>query len=440
VLSMTESQNLPSLRRLRRSRIAIVGSGASALVALVTFRAEGLAGDDLAIYGDQPAALHNIRSYTHAIKQDRMRSESSGHFFPSDFPGLALLESLRRRTLLPALRSLFDAYQPRLDDLLAHGDAVAHAVGMAEILTCVRVGRIARDPRDWRAGFVLFDESGRPLGAARHVLLALGHPALRWPDPLRDVRGEPLSSKRGDPLVVHAYQPKTYRAGERVIILGGGMAAAHEWLAALRTGCHVTAISRRPPRRQPLNAPRCDFTAVGVSRYRRLDSAGRHAYLDKLSSGSFPWRPGWERELQEAQHQGRWRWLEAGVVAAQAGEDGLNVSLSTGERLSAQRMVCATGFISDVGSHPLLAHLMRDYQAPVERGRLIINDDFTLPLSGHTAARLAVIGTLARWALPTADTFAGMKYVARRLIRTLGVPRQPAHRLQYSLRLCLATS
>src|SRR5438105_3987185 len=151
---MTESQNLPTLRQLRRSHIAIVGGGASALVALVIFRAEGLAADEIAIFSDQAATLHNISSYTHAIQQERMRSESSGHFFPSDFPGLAVLESLRRHTPLPALRSLFDAYQPRLDDLLAHGDAVARAVGMAHVLSCARVGRIARDPRDWRAGYI----------------------------------------------------------------------------------------------------------------------------------------------------------------------------------------------------------------------------------------------------------------------------------------------
>ena len=82
------------------SRIAIVGNGVVALVAQSVLLADGLSAEQLVVYGDQRDPFGNFRRYTHAIQQDRMRSESSGHFFPSDFPGLALLESVRRRTLL----------------------------------------------------------------------------------------------------------------------------------------------------------------------------------------------------------------------------------------------------------------------------------------------------------------------------------------------------
>jgi hypothetical protein len=81
--------------------------------------------------------------------------------------------------------------------------------------------------------------------------------------------------------------------------------------------------------------------------------------------------------------------------------------------------------------------LTRDYGARIERGRLLINDDFTVPLSGHRGARVAVMGNLARWALPTADTFVGMKYVARRLLPALDVPRRPLRRVVYSVRMAL---
>src|SRR5689334_5351821 len=108
---MTEPLELPQVRALRHSRIAIIGNGPSALATLVTLRAEGLPIDAFAIYGDQPP-LHQFSGHTHAIRQERMRSESSGHFFPSDYPGLALLDSLRHRSMMPLLRSLFDIYQP----------------------------------------------------------------------------------------------------------------------------------------------------------------------------------------------------------------------------------------------------------------------------------------------------------------------------------------
>src|SRR5437879_1314341 len=121
---MTEPLELPQMRALLHSRIAIIGNGPGALATLVTFRAEGLPIDAVAVYGDQPKPLHTFSGYTHAIRQERMRSESSGHFFPSDYPGLALLDSLRHRSPMPLLGSLFDNYQPALEDLLVHANLV----------------------------------------------------------------------------------------------------------------------------------------------------------------------------------------------------------------------------------------------------------------------------------------------------------------------------
>jgi cation diffusion facilitator CzcD-associated flavoprotein CzcO len=426
---MTEPLELPQMRALRHSRIAIIGNGPGALATLVTFRAEGMPIDAFAVYGDQPMSLHRFSGYTHAIRQERMRSESSGHFFPSDYPGLALLDSVRHRSAMPMLRSLFDIYQPPLEDLLAHARRVAQRAGIAETLVCARIGRIGRDPRAWRPGFVLYDEAERPVGTARHVILALGHAGLRWPEALA-----PLLS---NPRVVHAYQPKEYCTGETVAVLGGGMAAAHEWLAALRAGCHVVAVCRKPALLQPLNAPRCDFTAVGIRRYRRLEAAERHSYLDQLGIGSYPFRSDWEREFSKAEREGRWRRVAAAVLESDACADGINLLLSDGERLLVRQVVCATGFVSDAGAHPLVARLAGEYGARIERGRLRINDDFTIPLAGHRGARVGVVGSMARWALPTADTFAGMKYAARRLVGALDVPRRPVYRMMYSVRMAL---
>lgn len=426
---MTESLELPQMRALRHSRIAIIGNGPGALATLVIFRAEGLPIDALAVYGDQPKPLDKFSGYTRAIRQERMRSESSGHFFPSDYPGLALLDSLRHRSPMPLLRSLFDVYQPRLEDLLAHARTMAAHVCLPQAFICARIGRIRRDPRPWLPGFVLYNEAGQPVGTARHVILALGHAGLRWP--------EGLAPLHTHPHVNHAYQSKEYRTGEMVAVLGGGMAAAHEWLAALRAGCHVVAVCRKPALLQPLNAPRCDFTAVGIRSYRRLEAAERHAYLDQLGIGSYPYRSDWEREFGKAEREGRWRRVEAAVLEGDACADGISLRLSDGERLLAKQVVCATGFVSEAGAHPLVVRLAEEYGARIERGRLLVNDDFTIPLDGHRGARVGVVGSLARWALPTADTFAGMKYAARRLVGTLELPRRPVCRALYNLRMTI---
>src|SRR4029077_3158981 len=119
--------------------------------------------------------------------------------------------------------------------------------------------------------------------------------------------------------------------------------------------------------------------------------------------------------FERAERAGRWRQVEAAVLDAGACAEGLSLGLSRGERLLVQQVVSATGFVSDPLAHPLVARLAHDYGARTERGRLMLNDDFTIPLAGHRGARVGVVGNLARWALPTADTFVGMKYAARRL-------------------------
>ena len=410
----------------RHSRIAIVGNGVAALVAQSVQRAEGLRPGELVVYGDQRDPLANLRRYTHAIRQDRMRSESSGHFLPSDFPGMALLESLRRRSPRPLLRSLVDRYQPPLGDLLAHGAAVAGALATSCCFVPARVAGVARTDEQTLA---LLDESGAALGSAQHVLLALGHPGLRWPACLLDWRA--------DPRVVHAYQPKSYQPGQLVLVLGGGMAAAHEWLAALRAGCRVVALSRQPGRHQPLNAPRCDFSAAGIDRYRRLNADERHAHLDRVAAGSYPWRAEWEREFTQARDSGMLRMVQAELLTVSRQDSGLTLRLSNGDFLWADRITAATGFIPDAAAHPLIARLAAVDGVVLERGRLIIDDDFCVPPISRAGSRLCVSGNLARGALPVADTFAGMKYVARRLRPLWGIRSQPLARLRFQQRLAL---
>src|SRR5438067_4947942 len=250
--AMTDAEGRADMQALRHSRIALVGNGVAALSTLSVFRSLGLPRGEIVVYGDQTDPFANFRRYTRAIRQDRMRSESSGHFFPSDFPGLALLDSLHRHTPVPLLLSLFDQYQPRLADLLSHGATVARALQPLRSFVRTRIARL-----EWaqQKRFVLYDGAGAAVGSAQHVLLALGHAGLRWPDA--------LLPWRGGARIAHAYQRKCYQAGETVLVAGAGMAATHEWLAALAAGGQVIALSRQPFHHQPLNAPRCDFTAAG---------------------------------------------------------------------------------------------------------------------------------------------------------------------------------
>ena len=157
-----------------------------------------------------------------------------------------------------------------------------------------------------------------------------------------------------------------------------------------------------------------------------------------MAAGSYPQRADWERELEQARQAGALRMLQAEVMALAEEGTRLRMRLSNGDFLWADRITAATGFIPDAGAHSVIARLATLDGAVVERGRLMIADDFCVPPLSSANSRLCVIGNLARWALPVADTLAGMKYVARRLRPLWGIRAAPLHRLMFQSRLVMA--
>jgi hypothetical protein len=394
------------------SRIAIIGDGAAALAVFGVLRRRGVSAEQIAVYGDHPRPLSQLSNYAEAVGQRQMRSEGNGHLSPHDFPGLALIDAWQRRSPLPLVAALFDAYTPSLALLQAHTEALAYRLGFAECHTAARIGALERHCT-LPDLFSIYSDDGRARGTANHVILALGHPGLAFPSVLDAVRAHPQ--------LAHAYEPHSFQAGEHVVVIGGGMAAVHTWLAALDAGAQVTALHRRPLRHQRLNAPRCFFSTAAIERYRSLGPDERRAYLRELRRGSFPWRWAWRWRLGRAQRSGHFV-ARQGELAGIAVPDRLELRLANDARLSADRLICATGFQTDALAHPLVRQLVATYAVPTLDGMLLLDDQFSIARLSRPNSWCAVVGALARWALPVADTFIGMKYAARRIVAYLVQP------------------
>jgi hypothetical protein len=391
--------------------IAIVGDGPAALACFAQFRSRGIPSDRIVVYGDGAHPLARLERYARALGQQQMRSESTGHLAPTEFPGLAAIDAYQRRSPWPLLATLVDAYRPSLRLLIERSASLAQRYGFAARKVSTRVGYIHRRSAASPA-FECYDEQGQALGVARHLVLALGHAGVAWPAAL-----EPW---RDHPLVQHAYQEPVFHPGARVAVIGGGMAAAHLWIAALQSGSSVLAIHRGPIQRQVLNAPRCSFTAAGIDAYRSFDP-DTHQTFHKQRRSSFPWRWGWELALKRARHRSQFADSEAEVTGVIPSAAKLTLLLSNGATVAADLVVCATGFQSSARAHPIVNQLADDYALPLRDGMLCIADNFTLPEICRPGSTCSAIGVLARWALPVADTFVGMKYVARRLISVVQV-------------------
>jgi hypothetical protein len=348
-----------------------------------------------------------------------MRSESDGHFFPTDYPGFALLDALRSRSLGPLVRSAVNRYHPACQDVQEHGHALAAHFGLATSLRRRRVSTLRQENAPV-PHFVLLDDVGDEVARARHALLALGHGPLRWPDSLADAatRG-PLGDR-----VMHAYQPKSYGRHEYVIV-GSGMAAATEWINVLRAGGSVVALRRRTEVvHLPLSAPRCYFSSPWLDRYHTLDRPARAAILRDLARGTYPIRRSWEAEVGGATSAGRYQPLVGDLLSVEEEGDGLAVRIKSesGERVvRADRMIGATGFMPGWQAHEILRRMVEAGALEVDASIPILDDDCSIPALTNAGRTVAIAGSLAGWAFPAADSFAGMKYAARRFaLRPLG--------------------
>jgi cation diffusion facilitator CzcD-associated flavoprotein CzcO len=358
-------------------RCAIVGGGLAGFTAYVTLRHGALDPAEIAVFGTDadPAAAWRVRAA--AIRQRRMRSESDGHCGPTSFPGLAVREARRRRSIVPLVGSLVDRYNPSVDDFLAHVEELREACRWDESLRLARLESIRPVP----GGFELDGH-----GTFRHVLVAPGHPALAVPEELAE-----------DPGVVHAYEPHEYT--ERVVVVGAGMAAAHEWLNALAAGSVVVSVRRREPLRRPLNVPRHLFSRRGLAGYQRTPPDERAGLLRRWLAPSYPPGRAWDEPLERARRESRY------FVA-----DRVN---------GAGQIVCATGFRRGFAHHPLLARLVGENGLETHEGWIVLDENCAVPALTDATRTLALAGAPAQWAFPAADTLSGAKYAGRRFLQAV---------------------
>ena len=355
--------------------VAIVGGGLSSLVAYATLRYGGLEPAEIAVFGDAADPASSFRKRAAAIRQQEMRSESDGHCLATSFPGLAVRDARRRRSVAPLVRSVCDRYRPAVGLFLEHVQAVRDRSGWDESFRPATVERV----RAVDGGFALDRH-----GVFTHVLLATGHPGLSVPEELA-----------GDPRVVHAYEPHEY--ADEVTVVGAGMAAATEWLNALAAGSTVVSVRRREPLRRPLNIDRQFFTRRGLARFQESARTERAALLRRFTEPSYPPGRAWDEPLARAAADGRFR-VEPSVNG------------------SAQ-VICATGFARGWHRDRLLADLVRTHELDTELGWIVVADDCTVPTLTDEARTLALAGVSAQWAYPAADTLVGAKYAARGFLR-----------------------
>src|SRR3989344_6563850 len=81
------------------SKIAIIGGGFGALMTVSVLRFRGVPLHDIRVYSDTGNPEGVWEKMVRAFRLTHMRSESLGHFYPTDSPGLATVEAVKTWSL-----------------------------------------------------------------------------------------------------------------------------------------------------------------------------------------------------------------------------------------------------------------------------------------------------------------------------------------------------
>ncbi|MBS3940032.1 MAG: SidA/IucD/PvdA family monooxygenase [Actinobacteria bacterium] len=378
--------------------ILLIGGGPAALAAAVALRCHGV---DASLEVVDPAGEWLAAWRRRFAHQDIacLRSPAVHHPHPDPF---ALLGHEGRDGLVPS----GGTYLPTTARFLRFVDHLVAVHGLGEVVVPTTATDLVIDDRG-SAEVTLADGTRR---RPDHVVMCTNTRRQTWPAALRPLCGDAVvqHSETADVREVHD--------GERVLVVGGGLSAAHLAIGAARRGALVTMVTRRriltrrfdvhpswlgPKKRRPFE--------LEPDPHRR-----RIAIVNARGGGTVP--PRVHRDLVSEVAHGRVELRErVDVVGATLDGDRCRVHLHDGSTVAADRVWAATGGVVDVGDDPLCAELVGHAPLTIAGGLPDLPPDLRWP---GTNVHLTGLATALRLG-PTAGNLVGHRRAALRLVASL---------------------
>lgn len=409
--------------------IAIIGGGFGALMAYGVLRFRGVRHEDIRIFSPDSSPEMSWERQIRAIKLHALRSESIGHFYPTHSPGLATLDAISDWSIRPLVQSWFDRYHPRVDTFIRHTKNIARLTGFYRSLQMGMVGRIER--RDgW---FALYDMDGNFLAFAQHVIMAIGHGKQHIPTAVSEFR----KNYPDDTRVLLGYEMKSYAPPRKTLVVGDGLTAATDWFNILQAGGSVIGLSLRGfSFGQALNCPRGYLFKYGLAPYTDQSDEDRVKEIQSATRGTVPNYPHWRKMYREAQKDGRMELIQGNLQKISLEGDRLKAEYDSPDGLTrhsviVDQVISATGFMP-VTTHPLLAHLIEEYNLETVGGYLKTEYDCCVKGISTPESCLTAIGSAAAWTLPCADQLGGLKINAHRIADTILGPERLSPRVIFA--------
>ena len=393
--------------------VGIVGGGFAALIAYVVLRFRGVPAQNIRVFSADNSPGEAWLKMVQAIGQKTMRSESIGHFFPTDSPGLATLELFKKRSLKPIILSWFDQYRPTVESIIKHAHEIAQQVHFWQSLVPARIA----DIRNTADSFLLYNEKEELVARVNNVIIAVGHADPVLPEPVKKFK----EMYPQDSRVNGAFDEKQVQPGHPYLVIGDGLSAATEWVRIIESGGCVIAVSQKGFQfGQPLTTPRRYMSKRGLGPFRRKQTGARCAELIQATCANIPLYTGWKKIFRQALAEGALHLIQGNVTDIQKDSTNkLDITVvrpgsEVPEIIEADQVIAATGFYPAI-KNPLISQLIQDYNLPIHDRFLVLKDDCCIEKLSTPGSFAAVLGHASAWAIPCADSFAGMKIGARKI-------------------------
>jgi len=391
----------------------IVGGGIHGVHVAARLIGEGrVPSEEVQILDPEPELLTRWRVRSQTIGMRHLRSPSV-HHLGLDPLGLHAFAEGRWGGVRGLFAPPYD--RPALSLFDAHCDAVMESLDLPSLH--LRGKAASCELREDGVHVHLMD--GQRVTATR-IVLAVGPPEQQ--------QLPPWARGAGD-RVHHVFQPGFTGwplEAQSVAVVGGGISAAQVALRLVDEGHEVHLIARHEFREHQFDSDPGWLGPKymrGFARERSLDRR-RQMITGARNKGSVP--PDILRELMSSIRGGRIKLLRAKVSCLNSTAHVVDIELCTGDRLSVDTVLLATGFGPERPGGELVEGLIRDEGLPCSECGFPVVDE---GLRWHP--RVYVTGALAELVLgPTGRNIAGARRSAERILRSLA-PHSQAEAVAY---------
>jgi len=395
---------------LRKIDLAIIGAGPHALT-LVTHllqKRQKIRGK-IAVFDPSGKWMSQWEHQFAGLEIPHLRSPAVHHPDPNPFALRKFAES-RSCELFPP----YDLPGTRLfhdfcEDVIRRWD-------LENIVIGEKITRIQPLDNPFTSQFRLWLGSGKSV-LARRVVLATGSSQMQIPDWVSQINQSYPEDK-----LCHSHGVdlrRLYLAGEKVLIIGGGLTSGHLAVGAMSRGGFVQISMRRRLHRKIFDAePGWLGPKYLKGFFAQSNFASRFEMIQQARNGG-SMTPAMVTQLRRQAHNGKLIIEEnTQVVEAKWTDNQWLVKFTNGEQKQFHRIWLSTGTRFDVNSEPLLREVLQAYPIPVINGLPVLDDNLQ-----WRGCSLFIMGGLAALQIgPTARNLSGARMASDKMLKWIIKP------------------